>query len=34
MFKYGLDKLTAGKVLAILNGELKAEINDEARKQI
>ena len=34
MFNYGIDILTVGKVLAILNGELKAEINSVAAKQI
>lgn len=34
MFKYGLDKLTVGKVLAILSGELKTEINQDAKNQI
>ncbi len=34
MFNYGIDTLTVGKVLAILNGELKAEINNEAAIQI
>ncbi len=34
MFKYGLEDLTVGKVLAILNGELKASITNEAVKKI
>lgn len=34
MFKYGLDHLTVGKVISILNGELNAGINDEAEDRI
>ena len=34
MFKYGIDHLTVDKVLAIANGNLKAEITDEAKKKV
>ena len=34
MFKYGLDHLTVGKVISILNGELKATISSEAEERI
>ncbi|UMB52389.1 histidine ammonia-lyase [Lutibacter sp. A64] len=34
MFHYGIDSLTVGKVLQILNGELKATLTDEAFTKI
>ena len=34
MFKYGLDHLTVGKVISIMNGELKAFISEEAEDKI
>ncbi len=34
MFKYGIDHLTVDKVLAIANGNLKAEITDEAKNKV
>jgi len=34
MFKYGIDTLSVGKVLQILNGTLKAKITDEAFNKI
>ncbi len=34
MFKYGVDHLTSGKAIAILNGELKAEVTDDAMKKV
>ena len=34
MFKYGIDYLTVNKVLAIANGNLKAEITNEAKKKV
>ena len=34
MFKYGIDYLTVDKVLAIANGNLKAEITNEAKKKV
>jgi len=34
MFNYGTDKLTAGKALQILHGDLKAEVNAAARKKV
>ncbi len=34
MFKYGLDHLTVGKAISILNGELKAAISTEAEERI
>jgi histidine ammonia-lyase len=34
MFKYGIDHLTVDKVLAIANGNLKAEITNEAKKKV
>jgi histidine ammonia-lyase len=34
MFKYGLDRLSSGKALAILRGELKAAISEEAARKI
>ena len=34
MFKYGIDTLTVGKVLQILNGELKATLSNEALTKI
>ncbi len=34
MFNYGIDKLTTGKALQILQGELKAEVNAETRKKV
>ena len=33
MFKYGLDKLTVGKVLDILNVKIKAKITLEVQKK-
>ncbi len=34
LFNYGVDALTTGSALAIARGELKAELNDQARKAI
>ena len=34
MFKYGIDRLSSGKVLSILRGELKASIDQEALEKI
>jgi histidine ammonia-lyase len=34
MFHYGIDQLTVGKALAILNGKLRATINDKALEKI
>ena len=34
MFNYGIDKLDTGKALAILRGELKATLSEEARQKI
>ncbi len=34
MFNYGIDRLNTGKALAILRGELKAIISEEARQRI
>jgi len=34
MFKYGIDRLTSGKALALLSGQLKAEVPTAARSKI
>lgn len=34
LFKYGIDHLTVDKVIAIANGNLKAEINEETIKKV
>ena len=34
MFKYGIDKLTVDKVIAISKGELKAELSAEAKEKV